>query len=421
MAALAGSASLAAEGASKSLRPITTESITVGEQITFRSEILDAEVTMNIALPESFEISSVEHTYPVLFVSGSHGREFFSTVSGIAKHLGDRERIPELIVVSLNDLGGTPDVHTHGMWGREILDGSDADAAKQLQHIAQEIVPYLRESYRANDYRILVGVSRSALLPIYALTEAPELFESYVLVAAADVIGMGYAEDETFIDAIEATVDKQPQIVPKLYLGTADRDLEKRPEYRENLKELRSRLGTSDRIDMRIEEIHDDDHYAALIPAMLSALEQNFPDERWAARYRDLVAQPGDALANIDRYYEALSKEYGFEILPRADRWNNVNCLRFMIRHLIGANRAGEAVRIAERRVKYRPRSSNSYSGLADALEAADRPEDAIAALETAIQLEAEAEAAIALRARIRGLSEGKETTAQSQTSAPAP
>jgi hypothetical protein len=56
-----------------------------------------------------------------------------------------------------------------------------------------------------------------------------------------------------------------------------------------------------------------------------------------------LVAQPGDALDNIDGYYQELSRAYGFAILPRADRWNNVNSLRFLIRHLIrlGSDGAG--------------------------------------------------------------------------------
>ena len=369
------------------LEVLDSKPVTIGQQIEFRSQILDAEVHMNLYVPESFDSSSPAHTYPVIFANGSHGRRFFEALVGIVKHLGERERIPESLVVSLNDMGHIPKIFTHGMWGAETLGGS-GDPSASLRHLEHEVIPYLEKNFRANDYRLLVGVSGSSLFPIHTFTAAPGLFDSHILIAAADMVGMGYTEDTTFIDAFEAVLGTDPKRRAKLYVGVADGDLENREDYGANLEELKTRLARFESLNLRVEVFPQTDHYGVFFKAMLSAFEQNFPHERWSARYRDLVAQPGDALENIDRYYRDLSREYGFEILPRADRWNSVNCLRFMTRHLIGLERAPEALAVAKRRVEYQPGVPGSYSGLADAHEANGNLGAAIEAQEKAVTLE---------------------------------
>tara|TARA_R110000868_G_scaffold3981_5_gene24284 strand:+ start:2031 stop:2162 length:132 start_codon:yes stop_codon:yes gene_type:complete len=35
-------------------------------------------------------------------------------------------------------------------------------------------------------------------------------------------------------------------------------------------------------------------------------------------------------MANIDAYYQQLSDDQGINILPKAERWNSVNCLRWV-------------------------------------------------------------------------------------------
>ena len=378
--------SVFAQGQATGSEVVATSPIQIGEEISFRSKILSDEVSMFVHLPSGFEASSPDHTYPVIFLVGGHGYHFFSMVAGIAKHLGDRERIPESIVVSLNDMGDIPEIHTHGMWGREkIGGGSDPEAA--IRHLKKEVFPFLEKHYRANHYRIIVGVSGSSLFPIYTFTHAPGLFDSHVLVAAADMVGMGYSEDSTFIDTFEKVMTGPANHQAKLYVGVADSDLDKRTDYVANLEKLKARLGNLERLDLEVEIVEDADHYAVLIDSMLTALAQSFPPKLWSARYRDLVAQPGDALANIDRYYRELSEKYGFRILPRADRWNSVNCLRFMIRHLIQEGRPQEALAVAKRRIEYRPQSAGSYAGLADALNALDRRDDAVKAQRKAVDL----------------------------------
>ena len=368
-------------------RPVgvaSSEPLPFGERVAFYSAIYQDDVAMQVWVPESFAISSPEHKYPVIFVNGSHGREFFHTVAGLVQHLASRERMPESIVVSLNEMGSVPEIHTHGMWGAETL-GGHGDPEQDVRHLREEVIPYLEHTYRANHRRMIVGVSGSTLFPIYTLTAAPDLFDTYVLIAAADMLGMGYTAESTFLDTFETYLADDPQQNTSLYVGVADADLKNRADYRPNLDELTRRFGEGGPLKVKVDVFPRTDHYEALLDAMQSALDWVYPYERWSARYRDLVAQPGDALDNIDAYYRQLSDDYGFEILPRADRWNSVNCLRFMVRHLIQLERFEEAVRVAERRNRYQPGTLGSLLGLADAYEANEQVEDAVAALTKAV------------------------------------
>ncbi len=409
LALLWASSATGEESPNDGLRFLSEEPVTIGQRIQMRSQILGTKVEMKIWVPESFAISSDAHTYPVLFVNGEHGNQFFPALVGIVKHLGDRERIPESIVVSLTDLGEIPKIYTHGMWERETLGGAE-DPEVSIRHLEQEVIPFLEREYRANRYRMMIGVSGSCLFPIHLFNRRPDLITGQVWVAAADVIGMGYTLDSDFIDTFEKSFAAHPKLESKIYLGVAESDLQGKPEYRANLDEITARLARFSGLDLEVEVVAGADHYTVLIDAVLAALEQNFPPSRWSSRYRDLVAQPGNALENIDRYYRELSREYGFEILPRADRWNNVNSLRFMTRHLIREERADEALQVARRRIEYRPRSAGAHSGLADALEAVGDLEAAIEAQRRALDLAREwkagEETLAGLEERLRGLQE---------------
>lgn len=71
----------------------------------------------------------------------------------------------------------------------------------------------------------------------------------------------------------------------------------------------------------------------------------------------------------IDAFYQKLSATYGFSILPIAKRWNSINSLRWVGLDLLKQERIKEAITVLERRVKYRPKSSDALIDLSKALE----------------------------------------------------
>lgn len=353
---------------------VTEEPLVYGKHIWFKSAILGTTTSMNIYLPSSFDRASSEHTYPVIFANGGHGEEFFLTLSGVVKHLGELDRMPESIVVSLNDSGYYPDTYTNGMWSSRDKLASYGDPELYVRHLEEELFPHLRKHYRADDYRTIIGVSGSALFPLYSLTHHPELFDLHILTTSHDMIGMGFHPDKDIIDQLVDIIKSNSDTKTALYFGVADDDIDRGDfdrdgKYQKNIERLRKSLSniSASGFKSKVELFPNERHYDMYIKAMLSAFEFVFPEKRWAKKFRELIAQPGDALANIEKHYAILSEEYGIKVLPKADRWNSVNSLRTISRVLLQDDRIQDCLSVAKRWAELRPGDAQPYHRMAEA------------------------------------------------------
>lgn len=358
-----------------------SEPISYAQQVTFESKILGSSQQMNIYLPEGFEQSSDHHTYPVIFIVDGHGIKFFHALTGIVKHLSELERMPKSIVVSLNDTHA-PEIFINDMWVNMNSDKFDQYGQPELyiRHLKEEVFPYLKKTYRANSHRTIIGVSGSSLFPLSSFVLHPETFTNYLFLASQDMIGMGLKNGHSFIDEMAESLSEGAGKREYLYLAQADSDLDGDPKYIQNLKKLEERLSAYKGKDFTydIETIPNENHYAAFLKAMLSAFENIYPQKLWAPEYRELIKLPGDAMTNIDAFYQSLSAKYSFEVLPNADRWNNVNNLRWISGKLIRDGRIKEAVKVAERWSLYQPKSLSALFTWAQALDKSAKDKEAI-------------------------------------------
>lgn len=318
---------------------VTKESLSYGHVLEIESKILGKTTSINVHLPINFDEVSPEHTYPVVFATGPHGEEFFLTLSGIVKHMNELDRMPESIVVSLNDGGYFPEVLTNAMWGARETIGPYGEPDKYVECLKKELFPYLKSQFRANDFRMIIGVSGSALFPLYSLTHHPDLFDYHIFTTSHDMFGMSFKPDTDMIDLMMQTPKQRPKVTTALYFGVADDDIDRDDpdrdlKYQQNVDKLSNTIAQLNLPNFKgkVEVIENERHYDVYIKAMLSAIDFMFPEKRWAKKYRELIAEPGDAMDNIENHYLALSKEYGFSILPKGDRWNSVNCLRVISR-----------------------------------------------------------------------------------------
>lgn len=363
--------------------------VTIGTELVLKSSSLSKEIHIKVSLPSNFSISSVFHTYPVIFVEGEHGSEFFHAVSGIVKHLADVERMPETIVVSVNGDSPTPDIYHHGMWGSQENEKwpSWGEPSKYHEFYKNELFPFLKTRYRANDKRTVIGISGSSFFSFNNLTQKDNLFDTYVFLAAADIIGMGYSPDKTLIDALVTRLTDDSKTKPLVFFAVASNDIDKDKRYQANVDELANRLSTNKNSFLTVKVYDNEGHYDALLKTLLDVIELKYPKQVWSASYRDIVAKPGNALNNLDSYFQSLSERYGFTIFPRATRWNNVNRLGFISQHLISLNRTEEAVEIAKRYTQYQPKSWKAYESLAKAQEANKNLHEAILSAVSALKL----------------------------------
>jgi predicted alpha/beta superfamily hydrolase len=370
--------------------PLT--SLSFAQQDSFYSEVLNENRKMNIYLPESFHEVSNNHTYPVLLLLED---EFFYMVSGVVKHLSSVERMPETIVVSILDMSYIPTVSTNGstFWPTEKL--SDQNPDPFTKHLKEELFPYLKSKYRANDFGLIMGLSFTSIYVHHTFVQEPGLFDAHIAIASGDILGMGYKEGERFIDLIADEVKNHPGRKNYLYVTSADGDGGgNSPEIGENLIELDSILSPleSENFKYISKLFPNEGHYDVALPALIEALGMVFPKKEWFARYRNIVNEPGNAMHNIDKYYERLSKKYGFQILPRAERWNSGNRLSLIGPYLIKQERVAEGIEILERCVELRPSSPHSFYELAKAYENDNQIEKAIVTLSKAHELSCQLE-----------------------------
>ncbi len=360
--------------------------INFAQQDSLYSEALNEVRKVNIYLPESFHVASADHTYPVFVLLED---EFFYMVAGVVKHLSSVERMPETIVVSIPDMSYLPEVYTNGstFWPMEKLSDDEPDLF--TKHLREELFPYLKSKYRANDFAMVMGLSPTSVYALHTFVKEPDLFDAHIAIAAGDMLGMGYNPGERFIDLIAASVKYDRARNRFLYITSGDDDRVHAPEIGKNLTELDSILSAleSENFHYVSKLFPDEGHYDVALPALIEALGMIFPKEDWSARYRDLVAEPGNAMGNIDEHYRQLSAKYGFPILPRAERWNSVNRLSWIGPYLIRQGRVAEGIEVVERWVALRPYSCDALDALANAYENNNQTEKAIVALSKACEL----------------------------------
>lgn len=344
---------------------------------------------MNISLPDNFDLSSPEHTYPVLFLLED---EFFVMVSGVVKHLSSMERMPETIVVSLQDDVPVPELFTNGsdFWPRDWVQlpfGENTDL--MTRHLEKELVPYLKSNFRANGFNMVMGLTGTAMYALHTYINKPALFDVHIALAAGDILGMGYKQGERFIELFAEDAKQFPDRKRILYVSSADSDAEAAPMIKSNLEALEAQLVPfrADRFRFISKLYPNEGHYDVALTALVEALQLIFPKERWFAKYREIIGEAGNAMENIDDHFSILSAQYGFKILPRAERWNSVNSLSWIGRDLLRNDKPEEAVEVLARWVMYRPESAEALKELAKAYEANGEPARALAAVEKAFKL----------------------------------
>ncbi len=202
---------------------------------------------------------------------------------------------------------------------------------------------------------------------------------------------MGYEENgKTFIDLFVDDLRTKKRTTGYLYVTSAEGDGgETAPEINENLIALDKRLKPYQSEDFHFisKPFPNEGHYDVVLPGLMEALNMIFPIEDMYARYRDLIAKPGNALHNIDEHYQKLSNKYGFKLRPRGERWRSGNRLSWVGPYLLRQGRTEEAIEVIKRWISYRPGSHKAYAELSKAYEKDKQVSKAIHALKNAIHL----------------------------------
>ncbi len=361
------------------------------QQHTIASKFLEQEVVVDVFLPQTYNKDCALHTYPIIVLLEN---EFFYQITGVVKHLSSVSSMPESIIISFPDgfeKFYAPKIYTNESdfwpksWKQMPFDGAPD---LFVNFFKEELFTYLAAHYRTADYRMIIGTSPTSAFPLHAFCKAPNLFQAHIAIAAGDILGMGYNPQETFVDAIVESINNNPGYKAHLYVTSADDDTDYDSHIGKNLQDLERQMSafTSENLKLKAEVFPNESHYGVVIPAFISAMETFFPKNKWNPDFRDFEKQE-NTMNTIDNYFLELSTDYGYKVLPKAERWNSGNSLQACANRLLRQKRFKESIEVYKRLVEYRPKSAQALSTLASALESNNNLEEALTTQKKALEL----------------------------------
>ncbi|MCB2207676.1 MAG: alpha/beta fold hydrolase [Bacteroidetes bacterium] len=314
---------------------------TIGEKVSFKSDILNEERTILVYLPATYNLSDAE--YPVLYLLD--GGYHFHHTSGIVQFLSSNGLIPEMIVVGITNVDRNRDFTPTNLSQRP----SSGGAEKFSGFIAEELFPFMERNYRVQSYNVLMGHSLGGTFATYALLNNPEMFSSYISISP-------YLMYDNNI-MVRETQDKLKSKYPEgtsyyMTVGNEPNYFEALDQFEKSIEE-KSPKG----LDFKYIQMLDDDHGSVPHLSIYNGLL--FIYDGWkldAEKYQE-------GLAAVDQHYKNLSKKYGYEITTPE-----------YIINLLGYNYLTNedienAISVFLENVNRFPNSANVYDSLGEAYE----------------------------------------------------
>ncbi len=174
------SAISAAAQEKESVRPLS-----IGQTISFKSELLGEERTLNVYLPLNYA-KERETKFPVIYVLDGSLDEDFIHIAGLTQ-FGSFPWIkilPESIVVGIANVDRKRDFtspSTNNAQGTAYP--TSGGSAKFIKFLEQEVLPMIEKRYRTNDVDTIIGQSLGGLLATEILLKRPRLFDNFIIVS----------------------------------------------------------------------------------------------------------------------------------------------------------------------------------------------------------------------------------------------
>lgn len=364
---------------------------------SLQSKYIEDKATIEVFLPEDYNLTGAHIRYPVIYTLD--GWVLSQSVSGIIHHMSHTAAIPKAIVVAIhieNETNYGPALYqSQSGWGDDPavrLSGfSGGKIDPFMNFLENELISHIDQTYRTNSFRAIIGMSPTATIVLHSFWKSPDLFDAHIAFAATDVLGMGYTADTTFIDKIRDSLSKSPNRKGYLYVSSAKYEAVRSPKRLENVKALQDQLAPylAKNFRLKVEHIENSGHYPSAVPSLLNALELIFPAKhfRLSGQFNNIIRTEDQPLQKILDIYKNLSAEVGFTVYPNLDLRRNATCIRTAAARSFGMKKYDQSEALYRYWVNQSPLSHKAFAGLAYTLDAKGKTEEAIEAIEKAIEL----------------------------------
>lgn len=343
---------------------LTTPSLPViiGERTTFRSTVLGAEYPIVIYRPGGYERNN--ERYPLLVLLDGDGH--FHHATGVVDFLVANQRIPPMIVVGVGNRNRTRDLTPPT--ADPQFQGRTGGADQFLRFLSDELIPYLDQTNRTLDYRVLVGHSFGGLFALHALTTRPEVFDGYISISPST-----WWNQQALVAALPGFLEQHRDLRASLYMTTGNEGGEMLTSA-QRIAEILKRDAPAT-MQWQFHHMPAESHGSIPHRSLYDGLEAMFADLRLEL---DTTMR---SVADLERRYEALSEKYGYTIPVTEPMINRLGYL------LLGRNLHREAIAVFKVNTERYPQSANTFDSLGDAYEAAGDLQNARTSFARAVEL----------------------------------
>lgn len=317
--------------------------VSIGTYWKLHSQILNEDRTLLINLPQGYNETTIH--YPVLYILyGGQVEGYFADAVHHVCRLNEASRIPDMIIVGVKNVDRYRDCLPINR------NGEPGGADKFLKFFQEELIPFVNQSYRTKDFRILLGPQAGAAFGLYALMENPLLFRVNIVMNPFWI----QANREFMLTKAKDFFGKAGSLNQFLFMtsNTSD-DNDATMDYLQKFKTVVENGKRSD-FTLIINQLETRESGIISSPRLREGLEAFFKDYRF----------PNDieigGLKDLKKYYQNLSQKYGYDVdipeftlVRQGDRLDERGKLE-------------EAKTVFEYIVEKYPHDLNSYARLAD-------------------------------------------------------
>ena len=325
---------------------------------TIASDVLKGSRTVTVSLPRSYTRQTT-HDYPVLvLLDGENNLDFTRSTLAYLAELG---ATPEWIVVGVH--GGSTRALDYLPIHPQTGSSEDAGAPAFLQFLTTELMPWVRDQYRAAPMSFLSGHSYGGVFVSYVVLNQPQLFDGYL--AQSPYWGPGLGKQ---------VVGQLVQRLHQQSLPFFHASLGAEPQLDPQFSQLEKAVAKNSSDMWHTMRLEDETHMGTRLPATYAAIKQAFADH-WPLSTERVATQGLDAITS---HQDRLSKHFGFSVLLPTSHW------QVAIQTALSQGQVDKALAAAENFRKVYNQSGMAYFWLAQAQAASGDHTTALKSIEKA-------------------------------------
>lgn len=329
------------------------------------SKVLSEERTVIVQLPKSYA-QNPDKKYPIIY--RLDGANTLSMLNAVLESLQSQRAAPDVIVVAIENTDRLRDLYPNVNRDPNGPVGYGGGGAKFLQFITSELMPMVESKYRVHDFRIIAGASAAGAFSLYAMQQAPELFNAALTYSAAVWWANG-ATAETTVEFLK----NNKKLDHYLYTAIGNEGAPMRSYYDAMISDIRKNKPKG--LRWHNDVFSDVPHNLVTNAASFKAYYSLFYSEYMRPKDYD-----GD-LSSIEKYYEAVSQQRGEKI--EAAEW----VIRDLGYHFVTQQNFDEAFKLFKYGIERYPNTPDAYNGLAYGYEQSGQFENALEQVNKALAL----------------------------------